>query len=103
MKKETEQRETEQKESEGTTPPLTMDTLSETVGLFPNLKGKDNLYQGMIVGLGTLLVAFGSLFSGQDRQDTLLYSLVALIGLGLISGLALMILGWHRTAKKYSK
>lgn len=76
-----------------------MHLVADTVGLVPNVRKKDNLYQGAIVGGGTLLLTLvGYLVSGVG--GALLGALVGLIGLGLLTGLVIMVLGWKRTAER---
>ena len=93
-------------------------TVAETVGFIPSLRLKDNVLQGIIVGVGTLLGAgIGFLLARHLGGPVLrgirgLVAAVFLLGgtvlggiLGLmasafLSGLVLMILGFVRAAKK---
>lgn len=76
-----------------------MHRVADTVGLVPNVRKKDNLYQGAIVGGGTLLLAIIGYFV-DGGIGALAGAAVGLIGLGLITGLVIMVLGWIRTAEQ---
>ena len=86
----------EKKNSQGNT----METLADTVGLVPNIKKNDNLIQGAVVGGGTLVAAVGTYLVTGNTEQMLIATVVALVILGVLSGLVLMVLGWSRTAKK---
>jgi len=73
--------------------------IAETVGGLPSLNVKDNLYQGLAVGVGTVLGALIGLVIG-GWQGALFGALIGLVGMGLISGFVLMILGFTRRMKK---
>jgi hypothetical protein len=81
----------------------TLETLSQTVGLVPNVNKKDNIIQGVIVGGGTLLTTIITYAMTGNTTQALIGSLGALIVLGLFSGLILMVVGWVRTLRKVKK
>ena len=80
----------------------TYQTIAETVGMVPSLNAKDNLYQGIFVGLVSLnSVIVGYFVGGYNGALGLL--LVGLIGSAFLSGGVIMVLGFVRAAKKASK
>ena len=81
----------------------TLETLSQTVGLVPNVNKNDNIIQGGVVGGGALLTTIITYAMTGDTTQALIASLGALIVLGLFSGLILMVVGWVRTMRKVKK
>ena len=77
----------------------TYQKVADTIGLVPNARWKDNLYQGfavlVIAGIGVLIGFL--LDGGEGALAGLLLGLVA--GL-LLSGAVLMVVGWVRTVKR---
>lgn len=70
--------------------------LADKVGLVPNVRKKDNLYQGVAV-LGTTTVGLiGGLLAGGWPVGALLGALAGLVIGGLVSGGVLMVLGLMR-------
>jgi len=77
-------------------------TAADTIGMVPNVRAKDNLVQGAVIGLGTLIsVAVGFLLGG--GVGAAIGAVAGLIGFLLVSGGVLMIIGWVRTARKASR
>lgn len=72
--------------------------VADTVGLVPNVRGKDNLIQGAVVGIGTIITTVVGWFM-DGGQGAGIGALIGLVGFGLLSGLVLMVLGWIRAAK----
>jgi hypothetical protein len=75
------------------------DAIADKVGLVPNLRVKDNLYQGVAVAVLTLAGATVGFFLGPATERSLGIGLGALAGLvvgGLLSGLVLMVVGLLR-------
>ena len=71
------------------------DEIADKVGLVPNLRGKDNLAQGVIVGSATAVgVVIGGLIGGME--GALVGALLGLVVSGFLTGFALMIIGWLR-------
>lgn len=81
----------------------TLETLSQTVVLVPNVNKNDNIIQGGVVGGGALLTTIITYAMTGDTTQALIGSLGALIVLGLFSGLILMVVGWVRTLRKVKK
>ena len=81
----------------------TLETLSQTVGLVPNVNKNDNIIQGGVVGGGALLTTIITYAMTGDTTQALIASLGVLIVLGLFSGLILMVVGWVRTMRKVKK
>jgi hypothetical protein len=72
------------------------DQMADKIGLVPNLRKKDNLYQGVAVVIGLLLgAAVGWRWKGWP-EGLLLGAVAGLILGTLLSGVALMIVGWIR-------
>lgn len=80
----------------------TYQTVAETVGMLPSLNAKDNLYQGLFVGVISLLsfVIGYALFGYEGGLGMLL---AGLVGSALLSGGVLMVLGFVRAAKKANR
>lgn len=75
------------------------DAIADKVGLVPNLRVKDNLYQGVVVAVFTLVGAMVGFFLAPATNRSLGVGLGAVAGLvvgGLLSGLVLMVLGLVR-------
>jgi hypothetical protein len=82
------------------------DRIADTVGLIPNLRKKDNLYQGLCVLAFVLIgTALGFVWEGAAIRDILGDSLPVRLGIGafaglvigaMISGMILMVLGFKR-------
>lgn len=74
--------------------------MADTVGGVPNLRGKDNLFQGIAVGISVVIGAsIGALVAGKWWVGAIFGTLIALVVSGFISGFVLMILGWIRAAR----
>lgn len=71
---------------------------AETVGMVPSLRKQDNLIQGAVVGLGTVVSAAVGWFSA-GSSGALVGALAGLVGFGLLSGFALMLVGIVRARK----
>ena len=84
----------ESEEAEG------IQAFSETVGMVPNLNKNDNVIQGIVVGVGTLLTALVFYLVTGDTSAFGLGAVFGLVFFGLLSGLVLMVIGWMRTFKK---
>ena len=78
----------------------TMHVVSDTVGFAPNIRLKDNVIQGIVVGAGTLLSALGAYLTDGSTETALLGALGGLIVFALLSGLVIMVLGWIRVMKR---
>lgn len=81
----------------------TYETFAQTVGGVPSLSGRDNLFQGVFVLVGTLLCALcGFLLAPSDvrTEAALVGALLGLIVSGFLSGLVLMVMGLVRAAKR---
>jgi hypothetical protein len=77
------------------------EAFADKVGLVPNVRAKDNLYQGLAVVAFALLGTAVGFFvtSGETRSSGLgLGALVGVIVGGLLSGLVLMVIGLRRKA-----
>ena len=75
------------------------DTFADKVGLVPNVRLKDNLIQGLVVGALTLIGALVGFFVASDTARLTGAGFGALAGLisgGFLSGLVLMIVGLRR-------
>ena len=73
--------------------------MSEPVGLIPSLRMKDNLWQGIIIGVCILIgVPIGWAIWG--RFGAMAGLLAGLVVGGLGSGTVLMIKGWKRSLRK---
>ncbi len=71
------------------------DEIADKVGLVPNLRGKDNLVQGVIVGSATAVGAgIGALIGG--GEGAMIGALLGLVVSGFFTGFALMIIGLIR-------
>ncbi len=77
--------------------------VAETVGMVPSLNVRDNVLQGIFVGLVTVLGFIFGYATGGSTQTALVYMLVGLMGSGLLSGVFLMILGMMRVASQQKK
>lgn len=75
--------------------PKGYDVLQDKVGLVPNVRWKDNVFQGVATLVGTLLgVAIGAVLGGGD--GAVLGGLAGLVLGGIGSGFVLMIAGLLR-------
>ncbi len=73
--------------------------IAETVGMIPSVRARDNVIQGIVVAVGTLIGAgIGALAGG--LIGALGGALVGLIVFTFISGFVLMIAGGSRAIKK---
>lgn len=74
-------------------------TVAETVGLIPSVRWKDNLYQGIAVGVtGLVGVIVGWLASG--TREAVLGGLAAGLFVGfVVSGLVLLVVGLVRASR----
>ncbi|MBL4844243.1 MAG: hypothetical protein JKY65_01845 [Planctomycetes bacterium] len=70
--------------------------IADKVGLVPNVRGKDNLIQGAVVGVFVLVGAGVGFAMGGDMTGAGLGVLAGLVSGGLISGLVLMVIGLLR-------
>lgn len=77
----------------------TYQTVAETVGMVPSLNKKDNLYQGIFVGLVSLVSFLAGVVMG-GTQLGLIFLLLGMVGSGLLSGLVLMVLGFVRLGNR---
>lgn len=75
------------------------ETFAQTVGGVPSMNPRDNLFQGVFVLVGTLLMALVGFLMART-EGALVGALLGLIGSGLLSGLILMVLGLVRAAKR---
>lgn len=73
------------------------DTFADKVGLVPNVRGKDNLYQGLACIACALIAVMVAYFMGFNSTNALILSAVGglLVGV-MVSGLILMIIGLAR-------
>jgi hypothetical protein len=69
---------------------------ADKVGLVPNVRKKDNLYQGIAVVAGLALGALAGSWWKGSTEAALLGALVGLVGATLVSGLVLLVVGWKR-------
>ena len=80
-----------------------MDTyqlMADTVGGVPNLRGKDNLYQGIAIAVSVVIGAgVGAAIAGTWWIGAMFGTLIALIVSVFVSGSVLMVLGWIRAAR----
>lgn len=77
------------------------DNFADKIGLVPNVRLKDNLIQGLVVGALTLIGALVGFFVPSDTPRSVgagVGALAGLIGGGFLSGLVLMIVGLRRKA-----
>ena len=74
-------------------------TAADTIGMVPNVRAKDNLIQGLVIGAGTVVSTVVGLCLG-GGVGAAIGAVAGLIGFLLISGGVLMVVGWVRTAKK---
>jgi hypothetical protein len=72
------------------------DQFADKVGLVPNVRKKDNLYQGIAVVAGLLLGALVGWLWKDTFEAALLGALIGLVGATLVSGLVLLVLGLKR-------
>lgn len=79
------------------------ETFAQTVGGVPSLNPKDNLFQGVFVLVGTLLMALVGFILVHNAGGALVGALLGLIVSGLLSGLILMVLGLVRASRRGSK
>lgn len=78
-------------------------TVAETVGGVPSLRVLDNVIQGVIVAIGTVVGALvGHTWWGElsGHQGLLLGAGAGLIVSVLLSGVVFMVVGWIRAARK---
>lgn len=73
--------------------------VAETVGMVPSLNARDNLLQGVFVGLVTVLAFIVGHVTG-GTQTALVFMLAGMIASGLISGVVLMVVGMFRVARQ---
>lgn len=70
--------------------------MADKVGLIPNVRKKDNVIQGIVVGTTTVVgVAAGAIVEG-TTEGALIGALAGLVVGGFVSGLALMVVGLLR-------
>jgi len=73
------------------------DRASRSVGMLPTLRLRDNIIQAIVVLFGTFLgAAIGYFLSNHDPRAMALGAAIGLIASGLLTGFALIILGWRR-------
>ncbi|HOX05800.1 MAG TPA: hypothetical protein PK280_05320 [Planctomycetota bacterium] len=77
-------------------------TVAETVGMVPNVRFRDNLIQGLVIGIGTLVATLVGLIVGGGTGAAIGLVCGLVISL-LISGAVLMVIGWVRAARKLKK
>ncbi len=77
-------------------PSTEYEKVADKVGLVPNVRTKDNLYQGVAVLGTTTLGLTGGLVSGGWPVGALVGALAGLVIGGLVSGGVLMVLGLMR-------
>jgi hypothetical protein len=70
--------------------------LADKVGGVPNLRRKDNIYQGVAIGVFVIVGLVVGAVLGEWPQGVLLGGLAGLIGGTLISGTALTVIGLFR-------
>jgi hypothetical protein len=87
-------------------PSSSYDTIADVVGGVPNLRGKDNAFQGLFAAGGVLLGAAAGIIAVLVAVKDVAWWVGAAVGgvagliLGVfISGLVLMIKGWLRAMK----
>jgi hypothetical protein len=77
------------------------DAFADKVGMVPNFRAKDNLLQGLVVAVLTLVGAIVGFFVASEDTRSLgvaLGTAAGLVGGGLLSGFVLMIVGLLRKA-----
>lgn len=79
-------------------PRKSYDAFADKVGMVPNVRFKDNLIQGIVVAVFTLIGALGGYFVSPDLSGAGYGALSGLIGGGFLSGFVLMIVGLNRKA-----
>jgi len=72
------------------------DQFADKVGLVPNVRKKDNLYQGIAVVVGLLLGVLVGWLWKHSFEAALLGAFTGLVGATLVSGIVLLVLGWTR-------
>ncbi|HOX05998.1 MAG TPA: hypothetical protein PK280_06320 [Planctomycetota bacterium] len=77
-------------------------TVADTVGMVPNVRFRDNLIQGLVIGGGALISTLVGLVLGgwTGAAIGLVCGLVLFL---LVSGAVLMVIGWVRAARKLKK
>lgn len=78
----------------------TYNTFAETVGGVPSLRLKDNLYQGIFVGVITIISAIAGYVITGSGSNAVLYGAIGFIGAVIISGVVIGVLGLVRAGKK---
>jgi hypothetical protein len=74
----------------------TYDLLADKIGGVPNVRKKDNLFQGIFVGLSALVGVLIGWFAGGWPLGVPLGALGGLVIGTLISGVVLMVMGLRR-------
>jgi hypothetical protein len=78
----------------------TYNRLAGTVGMLPTLRARDNLIQAVVVLIGTILGGMiGYFITNHDVRAAALGAAVGLVASGLVTGFALIILGWRRARR----
>lgn len=72
------------------------DQFADKVGLVPNVRKKDNLYQGIAVVSGLFIGALVGWLWKRSFEAALLGALIGLVTATLVSGIVLLVLGWTR-------
>lgn len=85
-------------EKKPTDRPSSYDAVADKIGLVPNVRRKDNLYQGAAVLVTALLGAAIGWFSFGRLEGVLWGLLGGVVVGGLVSGFVLMIVGLVRKA-----
>lgn len=77
-------------------PSSSYDQFADKVGLVPNVRAKDNLYQGVAVLVTTVIGSGAGFIAAGWPVGVLLGALGGLVVGGIVSGLVLMVLGLIR-------
>ncbi len=78
------------------TPRETYDAIADKIGIVPNVRLKDNLVQGVVVAVLTIVGAVVGFFlapPGRRYQWVCYGAIAGLVGGGILSGLVLMVVG----------
>ena len=74
--------------------------VAETVGFMPSVRKRDNIIQGIVVAIGTLIGAIVGWIIGEGEiGPVIICALAGLVLFGILSGVVLMVIGWVRAAR----
>jgi hypothetical protein len=75
---------------------MSYNAFADKIGLVPNIRFKDNLFQGLVVAAFTLAGATVGFFAAGNLDAIGMGALSGLITGGLLSGFVLMVVGLRR-------